>query len=250
MTIQVVGPRDPSFTEEERAHAKSLADGGNFQLADLIREQDEDFADAMTRETTPTPPPRSDEGYPVDSVIDPDMRALAEFRAMGPARLLKHLRTLHTEWESPTAAPLACDELMETLIAIWGPVGAVKSDLAGLAAREAQPAPVSTNERPIWEMVIEEAEGRWAALGNCDPMRVEILSDMRARHAAGVHKYGRPLTVSTPTPGTPLEEAYAEALDLVAYLRWAVEKGYAAQDLYSRAVNDLVAHKVAMRVAS
>lgn len=65
------------------------------------------------RRAPPTCQETSDGGYPVDSVIDPDVRALAELRAMGPARLLAALRT---QWTSVGV----CNELIDVLGSAWG----------------------------------------------------------------------------------------------------------------------------------
>lgn len=48
-----------------------------------------------------------------------------------------------------------------------------------------------------------------------------VVSDIKKRDRFGTKKYGVPL--STKCVGDPLKEAYEEALDLVVYLRWAIE---------------------------
>lgn len=63
----------------------------------------------------------------------------------------------------------------------------------------AQPAPTPTAGPAVWDLVI---------------------ADMRARDAIGRERYGMPLQ-----PGNgrdALKDAYAEALDLAAYLRQAI----------------------------
>jgi hypothetical protein len=64
-----------------------------------------------------------------------------------------------------------------------------------------EPAPVRTDGRPIWEMVVE---------------------DMQARDAAGRAKYGTPL--QSHNGRDALVDAYQEALDLAVYLRQAIEE--------------------------
>lgn len=73
------------------------------------------------------------------------------------------------------------------------------SERAGPNAPE--PAPVSTSERPVWELVID---------------------DMRARDNAGRAKYGTPLQASNGRDH--LTDAYQEALDLAVYLRAEMER--------------------------
>lgn len=64
-----------------------------------------------------------------------------------------------------------------------------------------EPAPRANDSRPIWDLVIE---------------------DMKARDAAGRQKYGTPLQAHNGRD--PLVDAYQEALDLVVYLRQAIEE--------------------------
>lgn len=66
---------------------------------------------------------------------------------------------------------------------------------------EDQPAPVHNNNRPIWSLVIE---------------------DMEARNRLGIERYGTPLQAHNGRDA--LVDAYQEALDLVVYLRQAIEE--------------------------
>jgi hypothetical protein len=66
---------------------------------------------------------------------------------------------------------------------------------------EAQPAPVATEGRPIWELVVD---------------------DMRERDQLGRRRYGVPLQAHNGRD--PLVDAYQEALDLAVYLRQAIEE--------------------------
>lgn len=64
-----------------------------------------------------------------------------------------------------------------------------------------QPAPTPNGNRPVWDMVID---------------------DMRQRDAVGRERYGTPLQIHNGRDA--LQDAYAEALDLVVYLRQAIEE--------------------------
>lgn len=64
-----------------------------------------------------------------------------------------------------------------------------------------EPAPTPNEQRPTWELVIE---------------------DMKARNVSGIAKYGTPLQ---PFNGrNSLVDAYQEVLDLCVYLRNAIEE--------------------------
>ena len=64
-----------------------------------------------------------------------------------------------------------------------------------------QPPPVPNTGRPVWNLVI---------------------ADMRDRDALGRARYGTPL--QTHNGRDALVDAYQEALDLVVYLRQAIEE--------------------------
>jgi len=64
-----------------------------------------------------------------------------------------------------------------------------------------QPAPVAGKSTPIWELVI---------------------ADMRERDHVGRQRYGTPLQANSGRDA--LLDAYQEALDLVVYLRQAIEE--------------------------
>jgi len=64
-----------------------------------------------------------------------------------------------------------------------------------------QPDPIPTDERPVWEMVID---------------------DMKARDHVGRERYGTPLTANNGRDA--LRDAYEEALDLAVYLRQEIER--------------------------
>ena len=66
---------------------------------------------------------------------------------------------------------------------------------------EAQPAPQENESIPVWDLVI---------------------ADMRERDRVGRQRYGTPLQANNGRDA--LVDAYQEALDLVVYLRQAIEE--------------------------
>lgn len=76
----------------------------------------------------------------------------------------------------------------------------LRSELEAIAAGEQPPPRVSTT-RPVWELVVE---------------------DMHARDQLGRKRYGVPLQAGNGRDS--LRDAYEEALDLVVYLRQAIEE--------------------------
>lgn len=64
-----------------------------------------------------------------------------------------------------------------------------------------EPDPIPNNSRPIWDLVRE---------------------DMDERNKDGIRKYGTPLQAGNGRDA--LVDAYQEALDLVVYLRQAIEE--------------------------
>ena len=68
-------------------------------------------------------------------------------------------------------------------------------------ATEEQPAPIPNSGTPIWDLVIE---------------------DMTKRDKVGRERYGTPLQANNGRDS--LRDAYEEALDLVVYLRQAIEE--------------------------
>lgn len=64
-----------------------------------------------------------------------------------------------------------------------------------------EPLPITSDRRPIWELVIE---------------------DMEERDRVGRQKYGTPLQAFNGRD--PLVDAYQEVLDLAVYLRQAIEE--------------------------
>lgn len=75
----------------------------------------------------------------------------------------------------------------------------MRDDKHSLSAPE--PAPVANATTPIWDLV---------------------RTDIEERNAMGIAKYGTPLQVFNGRD--PLVDAYQEALDLVVYLRQAIEE--------------------------
>lgn len=76
-----------------------------------------------------------------------------------------------------------------------------------MSANTPQPAPRPRRGRPIWDLVVE---------------------DMRERDRMGSEKYGMHLRAGDGR--NSLMDAYQEALDLVVYLRKAIEERAAALD--------------------
>lgn len=64
-----------------------------------------------------------------------------------------------------------------------------------------EPAPIANESTPIWDLV---------------------KSDIEERNEAGIEKYGVALQANNGR--NPLIDAYQEALDLVVYLRQAIEE--------------------------
>ena len=75
-----------------------------------------------------------------------------------------------------------------------------------------QPAPVHTDRRPTWEIVIAyfEANSSASDLVSC------VLADMRERDAVGRERYGTPLTSGNGR--NHLVDGYQECLDACVYL--------------------------------
>lgn len=80
-----------------------------------------------------------------------------------------------------------------------------------------QPAPIPNGGTPVWDLVIDDVTGFYNAAVNAD-----VKADMRARDALGRARYGTPL--QTNNGRNALQDAYEEALDLVVYLRQAIEE--------------------------
>jgi hypothetical protein len=78
-----------------------------------------------------------------------------------------------------------------------------------------EPPPIQTDEKPVWDMVIE---------------------DMRRRDHEGRRKYGTPLQAGNGRHH--LVDAYQEALDLVVYLRAQLEAEDAEQDTLEPRMED------------
>ena len=64
-----------------------------------------------------------------------------------------------------------------------------------------QPDPIPNDSKPVWELVIE---------------------DMKKRDTFGRKKYGTPLQINNGR--NFLQDAYEELLDLIVYLRGAIEE--------------------------
>jgi hypothetical protein len=87
---------------------------------------------------------------------------------------------------------------------------------------QTQPAPVANKEPPVWPLVIECLESRWAHARDPSIVRL-VVEDMRDRDRVGRERYGVPLQ---PHNGRDaLIDAYHEALDCCAYTRQAIDEG-------------------------
>lgn len=71
-----------------------------------------------------------------------------------------------------------------------------------------QPPPKKNDGRPIWHVVIEEAQ---LLTGEDHP----AITAMRARHDMGVRKYGTPLQAHNGR--NPLQDLFEEVMDALAY---------------------------------
>lgn len=103
---------------------------------------------------------------------------------------------------------MSCGKQMSTteMLAIAGvrPGGQAMSDDyldRGISLSDGEPTPIPNKSAPIWDLVIE---------------------DMRERDVVGRLKYGTALQAHNGRD--PLVDAYQEALDLVVYLRQAIEE--------------------------
>jgi hypothetical protein len=95
----------------------------------------------------------------------------------------------------------------------------IKSDLAGLAAREAivpEPAPISNSYPACWDLVIADVE----YLIPASKLRNQMIADMRERDQFGQVKYKTRLQPFNAR--NPVIDAYQESLDLCVYLRQAL----------------------------
>ncbi len=83
-----------------------------------------------------------------------------------------------------------------------------------------QPPPIPNNGTPVWDLVIADLAGDHGG----------VAADMAARDALGRARYGTPL--QTHNGRDALVDAYEEALDLVVYLRQALEESHGAMPVW------------------
>lgn len=81
-----------------------------------------------------------------------------------------------------------------------------------------QPAPIPNDNPSVWQLVLEDVL-------ELEPVDDLIRADMLAREAFGKEKYGTVLQAGNGR--NFLADAYQERLDLVVYLRGALEELYA-----------------------
>lgn len=80
-----------------------------------------------------------------------------------------------------------------------------------------QPAPIARpDRRPAWDLVIEHVEHRRPTFRAAGDVVDHVIADMRDRDAVGRTRYGVPLTSGNGRDH--LQDAYAEALDMIVYL--------------------------------
>jgi hypothetical protein len=79
-----------------------------------------------------------------------------------------------------------------------------------------EPAPSEPRGPAIWPLVIADAHTRFTF---ADP----LIEDMAERDRIGTERYGVPLHANNGR--NPLVDAYQESLDLMVYLRQAIEEG-------------------------
>lgn len=114
-----------------------------------------------------------------------------EQRALWVEREVARLLGLRP-FNGPEVVPLEQEDLTLPVQTLWSPE-IVVSRLVPLPTDE-QPAPVATDEQPVWEMVIE---------------------DMKARDQLGRERYGQPLQVTNGRDA--YRDHYEELLDAVVY---------------------------------
>jgi hypothetical protein len=91
----------------------------------------------------------------------------------------------------------------------------------------AEPPPTDSSGPEIWPLVIVDLRSRFTYAEH-------IVEDAEERNRLGIEKYGQPLRASIGR--NPLVDAYQEALDLMVYLRQAVEEGHAVGHVYGLAL--------------
>lgn len=88
---------------------------------------------------------------------------------------------------------------------------------------EDQPPPAPQGDRPaMWPLVIADYKQNLDDPGSPGEIDAFVVADMEARDKLGRDRYGTPLTAHNGR--NQLVDAYQEALDLVVYLRAAIEE--------------------------
>lgn len=99
-----------------------------------------------------------------------------------------------------------------------------------------EPAPRRTDTPAVWPLVIRDVPD---LIPYAPPWVVALLrSDMEARHADGVRKYGVPLQVENGRRADV--DAYQEALDLCVYSRQQMERGGPGAEVWRRISGEAV----------
>lgn len=91
-----------------------------------------------------------------------------------------------------------------------------------------QPAPVATDRRPAWDIVVEYMLTKPRTDGYGD-VHLQVVADMRERDQLGRARYGTPLTAGNGRDH--LIDLYQEMLDASVYMAaWLDEYGYSPND--------------------
>lgn len=78
------------------------------------------------------------------------------------------------------------------------------------------------DNREVWQLVIDDVDATLTG----SPYRNDLKVEMIFRDNFGRQKYGVPLTVDLDRSVHPLEDSKQEALDLLAYLKQCIERGF------------------------
>jgi hypothetical protein len=91
-----------------------------------------------------------------------------------------------------------------------------------------EPPPIHTGGPAIWPLVIADLRLRFTYAEH-------LFEDAEERNRLGTEKYGTPL--QSGNGRNPLIDAYQEDLDLMVYLRQAIEEGHDVRPIYDLALS-------------
>jgi hypothetical protein len=110
-----------------------------------------------------------------------------------------------------------------------------------------QPPPIHNDKPAVWDLVIHDlsndSEAMRAAL--LPSLRELLVTDARERDAVGRQRYGTPLQAGNGRDA--LVDAYQESLDLVVYLRQAIEEGTPVRSAYLHAIHCAASVRMTIR---